>query len=490
MITMMEKQQQQLQRQQQHHPNIPGRHQPGMSTVEQRVHARANLKLLQQQQQQQQQVQVEQRHEQVQQFKSSITQYNNVNINSNSNISSSSSNNPLDREWLVRLGDALWSHCSGILSRQRLLYQQTSSKSSSYNNNNIIIKRRRENDTPNENTTTTSSSSNSSRMKMTTQVCMTLQDVIGVLQNSSAATSSSQTSAVPTTTAPSTIMNSRVSKKKLVEAFRQLCILAPTWIRISDVQDDSIHRMSFNNKNTSIWIAPMEYQSIRSSLLSNDVGSSKSPLLANNRNELPITPPTITSSVTRPDQKRRVGLLNSLLYPQLGKKLKQEEHEKSNSSSSLSIDKDMLTGVGPKSSQTINSNNKTATDENTSYAGHLDTPAQHRDPVVQVGVGLSQSTNSNPKITANTINSTLKSSSVNISSRRRIGTTVIPSLSKVETTTTTVTCPRESELRINPKLILSDADYNGGEIISSTSQLTSPRGLKILFNRMNAGKRI
>jgi len=62
-----------------------------------------------------------------------------------------------------------------------------------------------------------------------------------------------------------------------------------------------------------------------------------------------------------------------------------------------------------------------------------------------------------------------------------------------------------SSLRVNPHLIWSDADYAGGEVISlsSTSPFSSssaanagmmeeesPRGLKRLFDRMKAGRRI
>jgi hypothetical protein len=48
---------------------------------------------------------------------------------------------------------------------------------------------------------------------------------------------------------------------------------------------------------------------------------------------------------------------------------------------------------------------------------------------------------------------------------------------------------KSRRLRINPNLILTDADYTGGEIIQA-SPFDSPRGLKILFSQMNSGKRI
>ncbi|GAX18139.1 hypothetical protein FisN_25Hh121 [Fistulifera solaris] len=44
-------------------------------------------------------------------------------------------------------------------------------------------------------------------------------------------------------------------------------------------------------------------------------------------------------------------------------------------------------------------------------------------------------------------------------------------------------------LRINSNLIWSDADYDGGEAIPLTS-FDSPRGLKRMFDKMNAGRRI
>ena len=45
-------------------------------------------------------------------------------------------------------------------------------------------------------------------------------------------------------------------------------------------------------------------------------------------------------------------------------------------------------------------------------------------------------------------------------------------------------------LRINHHLILTDADYDGGEVIALTSTMSSPRGLKGMFSQMNAGRRI
>uniref|UniRef100_A0A7S1GPP3 Uncharacterized protein n=1 Tax=Cyclophora tenuis TaxID=216820 RepID=A0A7S1GPP3_CYCTE len=47
---------------------------------------------------------------------------------------------------------------------------------------------------------------------------------------------------------------------------------------------------------------------------------------------------------------------------------------------------------------------------------------------------------------------------------------------------------KQKGLRINRNLILTDADYDGGEIIQPTGE--SPRGLKRLFVQLNAGKRI
>jgi hypothetical protein len=43
-------------------------------------------------------------------------------------------------------------------------------------------------------------------------------------------------------------------------------------------------------------------------------------------------------------------------------------------------------------------------------------------------------------------------------------------------------------LRVNPYLILTDADYDGGMVIQPSDE--SPRGLKRMFTQMNAGKRI
>jgi hypothetical protein len=46
----------------------------------------------------------------------------------------------------------------------------------------------------------------------------------------------------------------------------------------------------------------------------------------------------------------------------------------------------------------------------------------------------------------------------------------------------------DNSLRINHNLILTDADYDGGEVIAPS--YTSPRGLKGLFTQLNAGQRI
>lgn len=48
---------------------------------------------------------------------------------------------------------------------------------------------------------------------------------------------------------------------------------------------------------------------------------------------------------------------------------------------------------------------------------------------------------------------------------------------------------QRTELRINPNLIWTDADYDGGEAIPLTF-FNSPRGLKRLFDQMKAGRRI
>ena len=47
---------------------------------------------------------------------------------------------------------------------------------------------------------------------------------------------------------------------------------------------------------------------------------------------------------------------------------------------------------------------------------------------------------------------------------------------------------RRTSLRINPNLILCDADYDGGGIIQPSFEL--PRGLRRMFRQMNAGQRI
>ena len=50
------------------------------------------------------------------------------------------------------------------------------------------------------------------------------------------------------------------------------------------------------------------------------------------------------------------------------------------------------------------------------------------------------------------------------------------------------TSKKRRGLRTNPNFILCDADYDGGTIIEPS--FDSPRGLKRLFNQMNAGQRI
>jgi len=49
--------------------------------------------------------------------------------------------------------------------------------------------------------------------------------------------------------------------------------------------------------------------------------------------------------------------------------------------------------------------------------------------------------------------------------------------------------PKRHKLRINPYLILNDADHQGGEVIPR-SEFDSPRGLNRLFHRIAAGQRI
>lgn len=62
--------------------------------------------------------------------------------------------------------------------------------------------------------------------------------------------------------------------------------------------------------------------------------------------------------------------------------------------------------------------------------------------------------------------------------------------SPTETVASPVTKKRKG-LRINPNLILTDADYQGGEVLGRRNSLEeSPRGLKRLFDQMKAGRRI
>lgn len=69
---------------------------------------------------------------------------------------------------------------------------------------------------------------------------------------------------------------------------------------------------------------------------------------------------------------------------------------------------------------------------------------------------------------------------------------IVPSTSKRASPEPTDPVPRKkqrTELRINSNLIWTDADYDGGEAIPLTF-FDSPRGLKRLFDQMNAGRRI
>eukprot|EP00977_Amphora_coffeiformis_P023482 scaffold13461_cov166-Amphora_coffeaeformis.AAC.4 len=59
----------------------------------------------------------------------------------------------------------------------------------------------------------------------------------------------------------------------------------------------------------------------------------------------------------------------------------------------------------------------------------------------------------------------------------------------IGTRSTSPASPPKKRLRVNPHLILSDADHQGGDIIVP-SQHDSPRGLKNLFRQLNSGKRI
>ena len=62
-------------------------------------------------------------------------------------------------------------------------------------------------------------------------------------------------------------------------------------------------------------------------------------------------------------------------------------------------------------------------------------------------------------------------------------------MGSIGTRSTPPSSPPKKRLRVNPHLILSDADHQGGDIILP-SQHDSPRGLKNLFRQLNSGNRI
>lgn len=239
---------------------------------------------------------------------------------------SASTSSSVDQSAMLRLADALWSHSRHILLRQSQIQAMSPV--------------RRGNTAP--------------------KACvMTVKDIVTTFASSFAPSQESTTHVSRT---------EKATRKQIIEAVQELHRLAPDWISCSDTE---------LTKSTTIWIKPVNYQTIRAKL---------------------GAPTKVPDQLQTPVPCKR----------------------------SLDVDKAVVThSAGPK-----------------------------------------------------------RASSPILPAKRQRLEVKAPLLSPVDSSPAS----RHTVLRINPNLILTDADYDGGMVIQPSEE--SPRGLKRMFTHMNAGRRI
>jgi hypothetical protein len=259
---------------------------------------------------------------------------------------------------------------------------------------------------------------------------LTLKDIVEVLSRPSAATSSR---------VPMHVNKSeKLTKREIVKAVQELRDLVPDWIHFVDTSDDQ-GRLS---KDTTVWIKPVDYQGVRARL------TGRPGKAAGNGLSILKRPPTLSGDRPQPDSK-------SLAQPRPLNKRPFTTPAAGTVGARVVTDESIDPSTADPLTKRPRIEIRSAKELPTTVAGvkrsatRVERPSGKELPTV---AGVKRSAPDEPS-------------------------TPPPQVKK----------PRG--LRINPLLIISDADYNGGEVIAPTL-FDSPRGLKSLFSQMNSGKRI
>jgi hypothetical protein len=217
----------------------------------------------------------------------------------------------------------------------------------------------------------------------------------------------------------------KLTKREIVKAVQELRVLVPDWIHFVDTENDK----GSLSKDTTVWLKPVDYQSVRARLTGHP---GKGAAAGANTASQPILkrPPSLSGARPQPGK--------SIVQPRpLNKRPFATPVEG---------------GASLRGSIVAEEKTEESLDRSTKKT-RVEVPRREN------------------KVLIDSFVAGMKRSAPDVPS------------------TPPVANKKSRGLRINPNLILTDADYTGGEIIQPTP-FDSPRGLKILFSQMNSGKRI
>jgi len=290
------------------------------------------------------------------------------------------------------------------------------------------------------------SSNSSSRNRNKTRNCvLTLKDVVDVLSRPSAATSNR----VPTHAAQA----ERLTKREILAAVQELRDLVPNWIHfVGDSTDGSgQHQLS---KDTTVWIKSVDYQYVRAFLTGQSNTGAAPPNVA-------MRPPSLLSTdrATGGSSSRPLNGGRPLVQPRPLNKRPLIATTTTTATTTSPAQADTLRPATVVTAGTTSSQDSVTT-----------------DPLFK----MTRIERFQPEHDATTTTTTTTAAAASLSLKRS---------APAEAPSTPPQKKKSRGLRINPNLILSEADYTGGEVIEPTL-FESPRGLRSLFYQMNAGKRI
>ena len=276
-------------------------------------------------------------------------------------------------------------------------------------------------------TTTTTRKAAAAATLAPSHCSLTLKDVIQFLR---------QSSSIP------------FNKRKIAEGIQELHRIVPEWIVLSNPASLS--------PDTTVWLNPAEYKTIRYRLTGEEPPSPPKKKAFLDVNHHPnssskTTTTTLRAGGTATCKAATVAAAGSSSNGPLNKLVTKIQQQ----------------GVGlPMTKMTTR---------------RRQTPAVSMSPSCPAKL-------SGTKRACKELNATTTTTTTTTSSSSTPSTASTP-VTRSNTTSTPPVTKRRKGLRVNPNLILTDADYEGGEVIRPTS-FDSPRGLKSLFAQMQAGRRI